>query len=95
MSHYAVQMNLTQYCNSTTFKATTKTVKKMDQSAHSITKKKGVFPITDQWLTNLTGSHEIVGLILASISGLRIQRCRELWCRTQTWLKSRIALGLA
>ena len=22
----------------------------------------------------------------ASLSGLRIQRCRELWCRSQTWI---------
>ena len=31
---------------------------------------------------------------LASLSGLRIQHHRELWCRSQTWLRSRIAVGL-
>ena len=32
---------------------------------------------------------------LASFSGLRIQCCRELWCRLQTWLRSRIAVAVA
>ena len=31
---------------------------------------------------------------LASISGLRIQRCRELWCRLQMQLESRVAVAL-
>ena len=31
---------------------------------------------------------------LALLSGLRIQHCRELWCRLQTWLRSRGAVGL-
>ena len=31
---------------------------------------------------------------LALLSGLRIQHCRELWCRLQTWLRSRVAVGL-
>ena len=29
---------------------------------------------------------------LASLNGLRIQRCRELWCRSQTWLGSCVAV---
>ena len=32
---------------------------------------------------------------LASLRGLRIQRCRELWCRWQTWLGARLAVALA
>ena len=32
---------------------------------------------------------------LASLSGLRIQRCRELWCRLQMRLGSCIAVALA
>ena len=32
---------------------------------------------------------------LASLSGLRIQRCRELWCRSQMQLRSGIAMVLA
>ena len=31
---------------------------------------------------------------LASLSGLRIWRCRELWCRSQTWLRSHIAVAV-
>ena len=31
---------------------------------------------------------------LASLSGLRIQRCRELWCRLQTWLGSGVAVAV-
>ena len=31
---------------------------------------------------------------LASLGGLRIRRCRELWCRSQTRLRSRIALAV-
>ena len=29
---------------------------------------------------------------LASLSGLRIRRCHELWCRSQMWLKSGVAV---
>ena len=32
---------------------------------------------------------------LASISGLRVRRCRELWCRSQTQLGSGIAVVAA
>ena len=39
---------------------------------------------------NLTSIHEDAGLI----SGLRIQRCRELWCRSQTWLRFCIAVAM-
>ena len=31
---------------------------------------------------------------LALLSGLRIQRCHELWCRLQTRLGSRVAVAL-
>ena len=30
---------------------------------------------------------------LASLSGLRIQDCRELWCRLKTWLGSHVAVA--
>ena len=46
------------------------------------------------WLANLTGNHEVAGSILALLSGLRIQRCHELWCRLQMWLRSRVAVAL-
>ena len=32
---------------------------------------------------------------LASLSGWRIQHCQELWCRSQTWLRSHIAVAVA
>ena len=31
----------------------------------------------------------------ASVSGLRIQRCPALWCRSQMWLSSGVALAVA
>ena len=47
-----------------------------------------------QQLTNPTSIHEDVG----SIPGLDrsgIWRCHELWCRSQTWLGSRVAVAVA
>ena len=32
---------------------------------------------------------------LASLGGLRIRHCCELWCRSQTWLGSGIAVAVA
>ena len=32
---------------------------------------------------------------LALLNGLKIQRCRELWCTSQIWLRSRIDMALA
>ena len=32
---------------------------------------------------------------LASLSGLRIRRCRDLWCGLQMWLGSCVAVALA
>ena len=47
-----------------------------------------------QWLTNPTRNHEVAGS-LALLSGLRIRRCRELWCQLQTQLRSHVAVALA
>ena len=47
-----------------------------------------------QWLTNPTRNHEVEGSILGLLSGLRIQRCRELWCSLQKRLGSRVAVTL-
>ena len=52
-------------------------------------------PLLAQWLTNPTRNHEVWVRSLALLSGLRIQRCHELWCRSQTWLGSRVAVALA
>ena len=51
-------------------------------------------PVVAQWLTNLTKNHEVVGLIPGLTQGVRIQHCRELWYRSQTWLGARIAVAL-
>ena len=48
-----------------------------------------------QWLTNPTRIHEDVGVqSLASLSGLGIQHCHELWCRSQTWLGAGVAVAV-
>ena len=48
-------------------------------------------PIVAQWLTNLTRNHEVAVQSLPLLSGLTIRCCRELWCRLQTRLGSRVA----
>ena len=51
-------------------------------------------PIVAQWLTNLTSNHEVSGSIPDLLSGLRIWHCRELWCGSQTWLGSHVAVAV-
>ena len=46
-----------------------------------------------QRLANPTSFHEDSGSILASLRGLRIRRCRELWGRAQTQLGSCVAVA--
>ena len=48
-----------------------------------------------QWLTKPTRNHDVVGSILALLSGLRIPRCHELWCSLQTRLRPHVAVVLA
>ena len=54
-------------------------------------KESGV-PVVAQWLTNPTRNHEVAGSIPALAQWVR--RCRELWCRSQTRLGSRVAVAL-
>ena len=54
----------------------------------------GGVPVMARWLTNPTRNHEVSGSISALLSGLRIQRCPELWCRPQTQLRSGVAVAL-
>ena len=44
--------------------------------------------------TNLTGINEDVGSILGLTQWLRIQRCHELWCRSQMRLGSHVAVAV-
>ena len=48
--------------------------------------------VVSQWLMNPT-RFQVPSLPL--LSGLRIRCCLELWCRSQTRLRSRIAVALA
>jgi len=52
-------------------------------------------PVVAQWLTNPTRNREVAVPSLPLLSGLTILRCRELWCRLQTRLGSRVAVALA
>ena len=52
-------------------------------------------PIVAQWLTNPTRNHDVAGSIPGLAQWLRIQCCRELWCRLQIRLVSCIAVALA
>jgi len=44
---------------------------------------------------NLTRNHKVVVRSLASLSGLRIWRCYELWCRLQMRLGSGVSVAVA
>ena len=52
-----------------------------------------IVPVMAQQLMNLTSIHEDPSLI-PGLSGLRTWCCRELWCRSQTRLGSRIAVAV-
>ena len=51
-------------------------------------------PVVVQWLTNPTRIHEFVGSIPGLAQWLRVLCYRELWCRLQTRLRSRIAVAV-
>ena len=51
-------------------------------------------PVVAQLVKNLTSIHGDAGSIPASLSGLRIWRCCELWCRSQAQLGSGVAVAV-
>ena len=51
-------------------------------------KKKLGVPIVAQWLMNLIGTMRLWVRSLTLLSGLTVQRCRELWFSLQMWLGS-------
>ena len=52
-------------------------------------------PVTAQWKRIWLVSLRTRVWSLASLSGLRIQHCRELWCRSKMWLRSHVAVAVA
>ena len=50
-------------------------------------------PVVVQWKQIQLGTMQVQSLALPS--GLRIRCCRELWCRSQMWLRSHIAVSVA
>ena len=52
-------------------------------------------PVVVQWKRIRLGTMKLWVRSLVSLSGLRIQRYRELWCRSQTRLGSGVAVALA
>ena len=56
--------------------------------------KKGV-PVVEAAEINLTSIHEDACSIPSYLSGLRIQSCCELWCRSQTRLRCHVAVAVA
>ena len=50
-----------------------------------------------QWSTNPTRTHEVAGSIpgLAQSQWVKDLALRELWCRSQTWLGSSLAVAVA
>ena len=51
--------------------------------------------IVAQWKWIWLASMRTQVWILASLTGLRIQHCRERWCRSQMWLGSGVAVAVA
>ena len=52
-------------------------------------------PIMAQWKQIRLETMRLRVQSLASLSGLRIRYCRELWCSSQTWLRSGVAVAEA
>ena len=57
-------------------------------------KKKKKVPVMVQWKQIRLGNMRFLVQPLASLCGLRIQRCHKLWCKSQTWLRSGVAAAV-
>ena len=53
---------------------------------------KGI-PVQVQWKQIRLVSVRMLVQSLALLSGLRIWRCHQLWCRSQTWFGSQVAMA--
>ena len=51
-------------------------------------------PVVAQWKRIQLGTMRLPVRSLASLSGLRIWHCHELWCKSQMWLRSGIVMAL-
>ena len=69
-------------------------IKKKKQKNKPIKKWAEGVSVMAQWLMNPTRNHEVEGSMLASLGGVRIQHCHELWCRSQIQLRSQVAVAL-
>ena len=52
-------------------------------------------PVMAQQKWTLLASMKTQVQSLTQLSGLRIQHCPELWCRSRTWLRSGLAMAVA